>query len=585
MRKALLFTLVGLALALGSAASAYGSERLTERDPAVSVGPAVSWAAPDVAPCGAATCPTTFVGALDLPVAGSVVSGYVRIRGFALNGNQISQIDVYVDGTDEVNRVTSLGGLKLQVPRPDVMQAFPNYLGTAAANAGFEASFMASSYLNGAHTVYVRITDVTGCCFFLAPRPIQIDNTVNQPPFGGLDYPLPNSAANPSGVLPVVGWALDDTGVDHVDVYVDGLVERQAVTGIPRPDVAAAYPDDMAAVTSGFILNVDSTRLANGVHEVSVKAVDSKGQQGFLGSRQVQIFNNGPGLPPFGEVEMPLENSTWFGNCAAAPGGGGGPSGGGGQISDARYLMRVQGWALDTGMPADRGGVSHVRLEMDGVPLKDSRIDCRREPLLNYALVDCYGYYRPDIELLYPGFSQAPNSGFLFLVDVGYLLSKGGFTEGAHILQVKAADKEETWAPLKDVRIVMECATATSNPPPLAYVEDPTNYELVSGTFPVMGWALDLDYVARVRIKVDGVVQVDAVTGHDYAEYGLWSSDIALIYPYYPQAYEARFRFYLDTTKLSNSEHDLTIEVQDGQSTRRAAATRRFLVDNSTLVR
>ncbi len=582
MRKALLFTLVGLTFAAPPATSA-PAERLAERRTAVSLSPAVLSVARDVAPCAAAACPTMLLGALDLPVDGSTVSGYVQVRGFALNGNQISQIDVYVDGTDETNRVTSTDGVKLQVPRPDVMQAFPGYLGTFAGRPGFEASFRASNYADGAHTVHVRVTDVTGCCYFLAPRAILIDSARNQPPFGGLDYPLPDSAANPTGVLPVVGWALDDTAVDHVDVYVDGRVERQAITGIPRPDVAAAYPDDLSAIGSGFLLNIDSTRLANGVHEISVKAVDDNGQQGFLGTRRVQVFNNGAGLPPFGDVEQPLANSTWFGNCAAAPVGY--PSGGGGGIVDPRYLMRVYGWALDTGMPEDRGSVSHVRLEIDGVTLKDSRLDCRREPLLNFALVDCYGYYRPDIDLLYPGFAQAPNSGFSFLVDVGYLLSQSGFTEGAHILQVKAYDKEETWSLLKDVPIVMECASATSNPPPLGSVDDPMNYELVSGVYPVLGWALDLDYVVKVRIKIDGVVQADAVSGNAWAVYGLPSPDIALVYPYYPQVGNARFSFNLDTTKLSNSEHDLTIEVEDGRGSRRAAATRRFLVSNRTLVR
>lgn len=580
MRKALLFTLLGLAPALVPAAPAR-AELLADRRAAVSLAPAVATAASTSAPC-AASCPSPLLGALDLPVDGSTVSGYVRIRGFALDGNSISQIDVYVDGTDETNRVTSAGGIKLEIPRPDVMQAFPSYLGTAAGNPGFEASFLAKNYPDGAHTVYVRVTDVTGCCYFLAPRAIVIDSTLNQPPFGALDYPLDQSAPDPSGVLPVVGWALDDSRVDHIDVYVDGLVVRQAVTGIPRTDVAAAYPDDPDAIASGFLLNVDSTLLANGVHVISAKAVDDQGQQGLLGVRTVQVFGNAPGLPPFGDVEQPLTNSTWFGDCAAAPFGS--PSGGGGQIVSPYYLMRVVGWTLDTGVPADRGGVSEVRLEIDGVPLENSRIDCRREPTLNYALIDCYGYYRPDIEMLYPGFPQAPNSGFYFLVDVGYLLQTG-FSEGAHILSVKAYDQAESWALLANVPIVMECASATTNPPPLGYVEDPTNYELISGVYPVLGWALDLDAVARVRIMIDGVVQVDAVTGKDYAQYGLASSDLALIYPYYPQVYNARFRFYLDTTALSNSEHDLSIEVQDGQGSRRSAATRHILVDNRTLVR
>lgn len=580
MRKDLL-TLLALVPALALAAPPIG-EIPADRRPVSSPAPTREAPAPAAAACTAAACPTTFVGSIELPVDGATVSGYVRIRGFAVNGNQISQIDVYVDGTDEANRVTSPGGIKLSLPRPDVMQAFPSYLGTPGDRPGFEASFKASSYADGAHIVYVRVTDVTGCCYFLAPRAVLIDNTLDQPPFGGLDFPLDNSAANPSGVLPVVGWALDDSRVDHIDIYVDGAIERQAVTGIPRADVAAAYPDDPTAIVSGWILNIDSTRMANGVHEISVKAVDDQGQQGLLGVRHVQIFGNAAGVAPFGEVEEPLPNSTWFGNCGAVSRGY--PSPAPPPIVDPRYLMRVEGWTLDTGIPEDRGGVSEVRLEIDGVQIKNTRVDCRREPLLNYCLVDCYGYYRPDIEILYPGFPHAPNSGYLFVVDVGSLL-QSGFKEGAHLLSVKSYDKDEKWSLLKDIPIVMECASNKTNPPPLAFVEDPTNYEFISGVFPVVGWALDLNYVARVRIKIDGVVQFDAVTGLDYAEYGLASPDIWALYPYYPQSSTSRFRFYLDTTNISNSEHDLTIEVEDGTSTRRAAATRRILVDNRTLVR
>ena len=540
-------------------------------------------AVPANAQCTATTCPNALAGAVEIPAEGATVSGYVQIHGFALNGNEISSLDIYVDGTDEANRVSSASGVKMSLPRPDVIQAFPQYVGTAAGRPGFEASFRASNYANGVHTILLRVTDVTGCCYFLAPRSVSIDNTRNQPPFGALDYPLPDSAPNSSGVQPVVGWALDDRLVDHIDVYIDGLVERQAVTGIPRPDVSVAYPDDMAAISSGFILNVDSTRLANGVHEISVKAVDDQGQAGLLGVRQIQVFNNSPGLPPFGEVEQPLTNATWFGNCFTPVGGG--PSGGTTDIVDVRYLMRLSGWALDVAVAEERGGVSHVRLEVDGVPIKDTRLSCHREFLLNNALIDCYGYYRPDVELMYPGFPQAPNSGFQFFVDVGFLITQVGISEGAHTLQVKAADKEDSIALLKEIPVVLECAAQNLDPPPIGDVEAPTNDEFTTGVYPVMGWALDLDTVSKVRIIIDGFVQVDAVSGNDFAQYGLASPDIAQLYPNYPQNNAARFRFYLDTTKLSNSEHDLNIEVLDGRGLKRSAGTRRFLVDNRTLVR
>ncbi len=246
--------------------------------------------------------------------------------------------------------------------------------------------------------------------------------------------------------------------------------------------------------------------------------------------------------------------------------------------------MFVNGWALEASLE-NTGGVSEVRLALDGVPIKNSRVNCHREFLLSNALIDCYGYYRPDIEVLYPGFAQAPNVGFQFFVDVGYLITQKGFKEGAHILQVSAVDKKNTNVLLKEIPIEMECASGQLDPPPLGYIDDPTNYKFIGGVYPVIGWALDLDVVVKVRIMIDGVPQVDAVTGVDYADYGYASPDVALAYPFYPQRANARFRFYLDTTKISNSEHDLLIEVTDARGNVRSAGTRRFIVDNNTLVR
>ncbi|HEX2757258.1 MAG TPA: hypothetical protein VHP60_02030, partial [Thermoanaerobaculia bacterium] len=529
----------------------------------------------------ALACPSQTLGSIDVPVDGATVSGYVQVIGFALDGNLVSNVDVFVDGTDDSNRVSSAGDANINLPRPDVIQFFPQYAGTVGEHPGYEASFKASLFSNGSHTVYVRITDVNGCSYFLTPRLVTIDNTRNQSPFGGVDFPLPDHGVSANGVLEVAGWALDDRKVDHVDVFVDGLIERQAVTGIYRADVAANYPDNPQAIVAGFILNIDSTRYANGVHNVTVKAVDDQGQQGLLGTRRVQIFNNSPNLAPFGEVEFPLLNSTWFGNCVQIPPPCC-PSGSPGDIVDPRFLMFVNGWAMDTSVAQERGGVVHVVLEMDEVVLKDTRVNCHREFLLSNALVDCYGYYRPDIEVLYPGFQQAPNVGFQFFVDAGFLIMQRGFKEGAHILQIKALDKEDSSSLLKEIPIELECATGNFDPPPIGFIDDPTNYKFIGGVFPVIGWALDLDTVVKVRILIDGVAQIDAVRFVDFAEYGFASPDVALQYPNYPQRSNARFQFFLDTTQISNSEHDLLIEVTDGRGNVRSAGTRRFLVDNNT---
>ena len=460
----------------------------------------------------ALACPSQTLGSLDVPADGATVSGYVQVKGFALDGNLVSNVDVFVDGTDDANRVTAANGANINLPRPDLLQVFPQFAGTPGQNPGWQSTFKAASFSNGSHTIYVRITDSTGCSYFLPPRAIKVDNAKNQAPFGALDFPLPNSPVNANGVLIVVGWALDDRTVDHVDVAVDGRLERQAVTGIYRADVAANYPDNPQAIVAGFVLNIDSTRYANGVHTVTAKAVDDEGQESLLGEARVQVFNNAPNLGPFGDVEFPLLNATWFGNCI--PVRPGGPSGGG-DIIDSRYLMFVNGWALESSLE-NAGGVAEVRVAIDGVPIKNSRINCHREFLLGNALIDCYGYYRPDIEVLYPGFAQAPNVGFQFFVDVGFLITQRGFKEGAHILQVSAVDKKATNNLLKEIPIVMECATGNLDPPSIGYVDDPTNYKFVNGVYPVIGWALDLDVVATVRILIDGVAQIDAVRGVDY---------------------------------------------------------------------
>ena len=541
--------------------------------------------APAFAQCPEEGCPAQTLGTIEAPAEGALVSGFVRVRGFALNGNLVSNVDLFIDGTDEANRVTPAGGANINLPRPDVTQWLPQYAGTPGEQPGFEMSFRAANYANGTHTLHVRITDVTGCCYFLAPRTFRIDNAKNQAPFGVLDVPLPDSSVHANGVLAVAGWALDDRRIEHVDVLIDGLIERGAVLGINRPDVAAFYPNVPSASTSGFLVFIDSTRLTNGVHTLTVKATDDQGQQGLIDVRRFQVFNNAPNLPPFGDVDQPMLQATWFGNCLRLPGG---PSGG--EIRDTRYVMFVSGWALDTSVYAERGGVSHVFLEMDGVVLKDTRgafgtLGCRREFNLDNALVDCYGFYRPDVNVFYPGFPQSANSGYFFAVDVGHLLTEKGFKEGNHMLQVKAADKEDNITLLKELPVHIECATQNLDPPPLGYVSDPMNYQFVGGIHPVLGWALDLDGVIRVRVLIDGVPQIDAVTGRDYAEYGLPSPDVSAVYPNYPQRANARWRFYLDTTKLTNSEHDLLVEVIDGRGNYRSAGTRRFIVNNNTLTR
>ena len=66
------------------------------------------------------------VGAIDEPTAGQRVSGVVRVSGFALDFNRVSKIEVFLDG----NSIPT-NSADLNLPCPDVLNAFPNYVNSA----------------------------------------------------------------------------------------------------------------------------------------------------------------------------------------------------------------------------------------------------------------------------------------------------------------------------------------------------------------------------------------------------------------------------------------------------------------------
>src|SRR5438034_1208413 len=143
-------------------------------------------------------------------------------------------------------------------------------------------------------------------------------------PIGVIDQPTAGQTV--SGVVKVSGFVLDfntldNEDVDHIDFLMDGQIVAGAVgRGLPstaiygttRPDVHAAFPDVPNSLFSGFQANVDTTKLINGVHLLSVRVTDNLGASRVIGTRTVQIINNGANLPPFGQIDFPLDKASLF---------------------------------------------------------------------------------------------------------------------------------------------------------------------------------------------------------------------------------------------------------------------------------
>ncbi|MEO8432870.1 MAG: hypothetical protein ABI592_15290 [Acidobacteriota bacterium] len=555
------------------------------------------------------------IGVIDEPAPGQHVSGVVRVAGFVLDFNAVDKIELFLDGNSlPTNRAD------LNIPRIDVLNAFPNYANSATPHPGYLTSFYTRSLTNGPHSVAVVVTESNGSQFTLGPISVIVDNSVNQSPFGYIDQPTDLATEGANGSYPIVGWALDDTGIDHIDFLVDSQIvasaigrlddgdvrPQTAVYGTTRPDVAAAFPDVPFSLFSGFVANVDTTKLSNGVHIFSVRVTDESAASHLIGTRTVQVINNGSNLAPFGRIDFPLDKASF--NCQPPipqiptdvcpspcfpPGPPGNPA-----VPVSFYSNIVRGWVLDTGSRLDKGQVAYVELMLDGVPIINTRNDCVQ---LGTALLNCYGVNRTDVARAYSGYVNADNAGFVFAFALeqnasgsfsvtipfsgGGRQAVGATNSGKHTLAIRVGDDEATVIQIGAMSVDVLCDLSTTNPdhPAFGYIDQPSEYQFINQTFDVAGWAWDFDNgITSLVVDVDGqtVATLDAPSG----TYGIERPDVPANDIRVPTRFVG-FSYPLDTTRMTDTEHDLVIYSFDFFGRRSEIGRRKFVVLNNSPIK
>ena len=563
-------------------------------------------------------------GHVDTPRPGDTVYGVVAVSGWVLDVNQVSSIDLYVDGA-------KVATADMNLPRVDVLNVFPTYANSPTALPGFITSFYTEKgkpnfvYPSGAHTVSIKVVESANpnVSIDIADIPVTVDNTLNQSPFGYIDIPVPDPSTVEGfdSAHPVVGWALDDAvcpagstqarcGVDHVDILVDGQIVAGAVCcnvpgqpasgssagtatfGSTRPDVQAAFPDVPDSLYSGWAANIDTTQFINGLHTITARVTDGQGVSREIGSRTVQTDNASLNLHPFGEIDSPLDELTFTPICTSSDEtctpGGGSPS----PITPPAVAANlVTGWVLDTGARLDFGQTGYVELLIDGVVIADTRRDCLVGD--HGVFINCYGVNRPDVERNYPGFVNSDNAGFMFdffaLDDTeGHLLISipqpdGGakcitqIAAGKHDVTVIAGDAAETGPTQIGIPLsanFVTCRPLLEDIPSIGYIDSPLNDQFIDGSFELVGWAFDADnHVRSIDIDVDGTV--------------VGSTSICCARPDVPKndprvnTTQVGWGYLLDTTKLSDSPHDINLYVIDGAGNRTLVGRRKCVVNNN----
>ena len=92
-------------------------------------------------------------------------------------------------------------------------------------------------------------------------------------------YPKDGTRDHPfCGIIEIRGWALALDGVRSIDIYCDDTLLGTAAIGLRRRDVFENFPYIRASRRCGFQYVLDTTRIENGLHELTVVGKTTKGR-------------------------------------------------------------------------------------------------------------------------------------------------------------------------------------------------------------------------------------------------------------------------------------------------------------------
>jgi YVTN family beta-propeller protein len=231
-----------------------------------------------------------------------------------------------------------------------------------------------------------------------------------EPPFGVMDTPADGAAVQ--GSIAVTGWALDDIGVQRVEIWRDlqpgepttpfsstpsdprhgkVFIANGTFVDGARPDIASLYPAAPLNARAGWgylLLTWGLWNQGNGAYKLYAYAIDEESNITSIGSKTI-VANNIAANKPFGAIDTP---------------------GIGGEASGPNF-----GWALTpnvTGAATCRIPASGVKVSIDSRPL---------EPVV-------YGGARSDVARSFQGFSNSETAGGHFIFDWSTL------TNGSHTI-------------------------------------------------------------------------------------------------------------------------------------------------------
>jgi hypothetical protein len=271
-----------------------------------------------------------------------------------------------------------------------------------------------------------------------SPQTVAVSLNIYEPgqttsPFGVFATPIDGVMV--SGSIPVTGWALDDVGVQGVQIFREegkSLVyigDAVFVEGA-RPDVEQAYPRYPQNYKAGWGYMMLTHFLpggGNGIFNIEAVVTDMEGNQVTLGKKTITCVN-ARAFKPFGDIDTPVQ---------------------GGTASGTDFINR--GWALTPQPNTVPTNGSTITVWVDGVPLGSP----------------VYNQYREDISSLFPGYNNSNGAGGYFHLDTA------GYTDGLHTISWSVTDDAGNTDGIGS-RYFTICNTSPGAPPTVHSVSLPT---------------------------------------------------------------------------------------------------------------
>ena len=469
----------GSEITLDSSGGTYGSHQLT-----VEVHDPTSWVRNDPAVALTDSRTWTVRGYFSTVLPQTIVLSRTSLRFGSVGGTTTKTQSVLISdgGTGTLHWTAT--------PSAAWITAAPGSgTGTATITIGVDPTGLAA----GSYSGTVAFTDPGA---INSPQNVAVNLTVygaagSQPPFGDFATPI-DGTINVTGAIPVTGWALDDIGMEKVEIWRDPVLSAGEINALyfignglfvegPRPDIEAGYPNypmNYAAGWGYMLLTNFLPNQGNGTYKLYAIATDKEGNQVTLGTKTITC-DNAHATKPFGTIDTP---------------------GQGGTASGSAFINF--GWVL-TPLPGTVPKDGHlITVYVDSV----LRGNLSTPPNL-------YNAYRPDVSTNFPGLNNTggPGAGQGGPVGASYI-DTTGFANGVHTIFWIAYDDLGRGDGIGSRFFSIANVAGAPEPEPAAQEAAPGELSNLPLSFsPILvktGYDLDAEFLLRHPDK-DGIVQID----------------------------------------------------------------------------